>query len=116
MFVALACFLRWGESGTRETNKGQLMCCILCVTQGFIVPPPPCLSYGLWAALKAQWNLRCAKKYQHQQATLEEFVALWAGILERWGGGGAEHVVLQGGPPPSEFTVAWLVRITHCVF
>ena len=39
----------------------------------------------LWAALKAQWQLRCAKKYQHQhqQATLHEFVAVWAGILER---------------------------------
>ena len=38
----------------------------------------------LWAALKAQWKLRCAVKYQRQQASLEDFVALWAGVLEKW--------------------------------
>ena len=40
----------------------------------------------LWAALKAPWKIRCAAKYQHQKAALEDFVALWAGILERWTG------------------------------
>ena len=38
----------------------------------------------LWAGLKAQWNLRCRAKYQHQPATLDEFIAGWAGVLRRW--------------------------------
>ena len=38
----------------------------------------------LWAGLKAQWNLWCRAKYQHQPATLDEFIAGWAGVLRRW--------------------------------
>ena len=38
----------------------------------------------LWAGLKAQWNLRCRGKYQHQPATLDEFIAGSAGVLRRW--------------------------------
>ena len=36
----------------------------------------------LWAALKAQWKIRCATKYQRQKVALEDFVALWAGIFD----------------------------------
>ena len=39
----------------------------------------------LWAGLKAQWNLRCRAKYQHQPSTLDEFIAGWAGVLRRCG-------------------------------
>ena len=39
---------------------------------------------SLWAGLKAQWNLRCRAKYQHQPATLDEFIAGWAGVLRCW--------------------------------
>ena len=38
----------------------------------------------LWAGLKAQWNLRCRAKYQHQPAAQDEFIAGWAGVLRRW--------------------------------
>ena len=40
----------------------------------------------LWAGLRAQWKLRCEVKYQHRQVSLEEFVAVWVGVLEIWRG------------------------------
>ena len=36
----------------------------------------------LWAALKAQWKLPWAVKYQRRSVTCDEFVALWPSILE----------------------------------
>ena len=41
----------------------------------------------LWAGLRAQWKLRCEVKYQHRPVSLEEFVAVWVGVLEIWRGG-----------------------------
>ena len=38
----------------------------------------------LWAGLRAQWRLRCEVKYQRQQASLHDFVALWVAGLEGW--------------------------------
>ena len=40
----------------------------------------------LWAGLRAQWKLRCEVKYQHRQVSLEDFVAVWVGVLESWRG------------------------------
>ena len=49
---------------------------LLQTTQGLV----------LWAGLRAQWKLRCEVKYQNRQVSLEEFVAVWVGVLERWRG------------------------------
>ena len=38
----------------------------------------------LWAGLRAQWRLRCEVKYQRQQVSLHDFVALWVAGLESW--------------------------------
>ena len=38
----------------------------------------------LWAALKAQWALRCEARFQGGQPSLDDFVAGWMGILEVW--------------------------------
>ena len=43
---------------------------------------------GLWVALKAQWKIRCAVKFQRQKASLGDFVALWAGL---WRAGGVRE-------------------------
>ena len=38
----------------------------------------------LWAALKAQWALRCEARFQATQSSLDDFVARWVGVLEVW--------------------------------
>ena len=38
----------------------------------------------LWAGLKAQWGLRCTAKYQKQVPVLDQFIAGWTTVLERW--------------------------------
>ena len=38
----------------------------------------------LWAALKAQWALRCEARFQGGHPSLDDFVARWMGILEVW--------------------------------
>ena len=43
-------------------------------TEGFV----------LWAALKAQWALRCETHFQATPSSLDDFVAQWMGVLEVW--------------------------------
>ena len=36
-----------------------------------------------WAALKAQWSLRCEVRFQVVAPSLDDFVACWLGVLKR---------------------------------
>ena len=38
----------------------------------------------LWAALRAQWALRCEARFQGGHPSLDDFVARWMGNLEVW--------------------------------
>ena len=67
------------ESGRVQVEPSRLLrdfpLLSLTSTQGLL----------LWAGLRAQLNLRCRAKYQHQPSTLDEFIAGWAGVLRRCG-------------------------------
>ena len=63
-----------GGGGGAELLVARLPLLSITTTQGLL----------LWAGLKAQSNLRCRAKYQHQPATLDEFIAGWAGVPRRW--------------------------------
>ena len=43
-----------------------------------------CMHYGLalWAALKAQWALRCETRFQATHPSLDALVARWVGVVE----------------------------------
>ena len=74
--------IRWAfglvthDGGTVEPSRLLLEHSLLSLTmtQGLV----------LWAGLKCPWGFRCRAKYQHLPPVLDEFVAGWAAILQRW--------------------------------
>ena len=66
------------EGGSMEPSRLLLAAPLLSMqtTQGLV----------LWVGLRAQWRLGCEVKYQRQQVSLHDFVALWGAGLESWRG------------------------------